>query len=174
MGVQRFKQMNKRDSRTLPERAKGVRSYCPDDSQKEVTFTRLIRSSAYRNPSSQVLSVVDWVKESVQSRVLANHASSRVFFPTSACPFSFYIGFAFYYAVLRPGQVLYQLFSSCTDLSMKRFPGCLSYFSKLTHGEDVREINSTGPSFPSLVIDPCYSFLLNRMNHFTMLLWAVA
>ena len=45
-GVQRFKQTNKRDSRTLPERAKGVRSYCPDDSQKEVTFTRLIRSSA--------------------------------------------------------------------------------------------------------------------------------
>ena len=66
----KFKQTNERDSRNLPERAKGGAQHSPDESQKEVTFTRLIRGSAYRIPSSQSLSVVDWVKEYVQSRVL--------------------------------------------------------------------------------------------------------
>ena len=91
----KFKQTNERDSRNLPERANGG-----------VTFTRLIRSSAYRILSSQALSVVDWVKESVQSRVLEAKPIKPVHVFLFPCPFSFYI--PFYYAVQhlsRPGQV---------------------------------------------------------------------
>ena len=102
----KFKQTNERDSRNLPERAKGGAQHSPDESQKEVTFTRLIRGSAYRIPSSQGLSVVDWVKESVQSRVLEAKPIKPVHVFSFPCPFSFYI--PFYHAVQhlsRPGQV---------------------------------------------------------------------
>ena len=90
-----------------------------------VTFTRLIRSSAYRIPSSQALSVVDWVKESVQSTVLEAKPIKPghvVFFP---CPFSISV-----LLCCARDRGKYSINFShrgfmSPHLSMKRFQGCL-------------------------------------------------